>query len=219
VGRELYLSPTLHGTGILNGTFDAEATEMLASAIDAAIEITRFEDDLRSRAQQRADALVELVKVGIAHFAQGPGRRTQPHVSLVVDLELLEARGGSDLVRQVRGEAEHVGALSKATLKRLTCDCSIARVVTQGGSLPLDVGRATRTIPPAIWRALVARDRGCVHPGCDRPPGWCEGHHIVHWEDGGPTSLENLELRCWRHHQAVHEGGRAPNPSTNPYEC
>jgi len=73
----------------------------------------------------------------------------------------------------------------------------------------LDVGRRTRTISPALRRALVVRDAGCVHPGCDRPPSWCEGHHLRHWVDGGTTDLANLILLCRRHHRAQHEGGRA----------
>ena len=72
------------------------------------------------------------------------------------------------------------------------------------GSL-LDVGRKTRTIPSAIHRALVARDRHCQFPGCTARR--CDGHHITHWADGGATSLENLVLLCRRHHRAVHEEG------------
>jgi hypothetical protein len=71
----------------------------------------------------------------------------------------------------------------------------------------LDVGRRTRTVPPAIRTALVVRDRGCAFPGCDRPPSWTDAHHLEHWADGGPTALDNLVLLCRRHHRAVHEGG------------
>jgi Domain of unknown function (DUF222)/HNH endonuclease len=80
---------------------------------------------------------------------------------------------------------------------------------TLGGapSQPLDVGRATRVVQPAQRVALVVRDGGCVVPDCDRPPSWCEGHHLVHWLDGGLTDLENLVLLCRAHHRAVHEGG------------
>ena len=61
----------------------------------------------------------------------------------------------------------------------------------------LDVGRATRTVGPALWNALVARDRHCTAPGCTRGPADCEAHHIVHWSKGGPTNLDNLKLLCW----------------------
>jgi len=69
----------------------------------------------------------------------------------------------------------------------------------------LDVGRKTRTIPPAIRRALAARDTQCQFPGCTARR--CDAHHLVHWADGGVTNLKNLLLLCRRHHRAMHEGG------------
>ena len=69
----------------------------------------------------------------------------------------------------------------------------------------IEVGARTRTIPPAIRRALHHRDRGCRFPGCGLRVG--EGHHVRHWAEGGPTTLSNLALLCRRHHRAVHEDG------------
>ena len=69
----------------------------------------------------------------------------------------------------------------------------------------LEVGARTRTIPPALRRALQHRDRGCRFPGCGVRFG--QGHHIHHWAQGGPTTLSNLALLCRRHHRAVHEEG------------
>ena len=69
----------------------------------------------------------------------------------------------------------------------------------------IEVGARTRTIPPALRRALHHRDRGCRFPGCGLQLG--EGHHIRHWAQGGPTTLSNLALLCRRHHRAVHEEG------------
>jgi hypothetical protein len=68
----------------------------------------------------------------------------------------------------------------------------------------LDVGRASRLVTPALWRALVARDKHCTHPGCTRPPAMCHAHHIIHWADGGTTSLDNLVLVCGEHHRVLH---------------
>jgi hypothetical protein len=73
---------------------------------------------------------------------------------------------------------------------------------------PLEVGRATRVVSPAQRAALAVRDGGCRFPGCDRPPAWCEAHHLRHWLHGGPTDLANLALVCRAHHRAVHEGGQ-----------
>ena len=80
---------------------------------------------------------------------------------------------------------------------------------TLGGALsqPLEVGRASRVITSAQRQALAVRDRGCVFPECARPIAWCEGHHLVSWQDGGPTHLANLALLCRAHHRTVHEGG------------
>ncbi|HEV8650555.1 MAG TPA: DUF222 domain-containing protein [Actinomycetes bacterium] len=70
----------------------------------------------------------------------------------------------------------------------------------------LDVGRTTRVVPAGLRTALAVRDKGCVVAGCDRPPAWCDAHHLRHWLHGGPTSLDNLVLVCRAHHRAVHEG-------------
>ena len=69
----------------------------------------------------------------------------------------------------------------------------------------VDVGAKTRTIPPALRRALRYRDRRCRFPGCHGR--FCQAHHIRHWAHGGPTTLSNLVLLCRRHHRAVHEEG------------
>jgi HNH endonuclease len=77
---------------------------------------------------------------------------------------------------------------------------------------PLEVGRATRVVSPAQRTALAVRDGGCRYPGCDRPPAWCDAHHLRHWLHGGATDLANLVLLCRAHHRAVHEGGQRLHP-------
>jgi hypothetical protein len=72
---------------------------------------------------------------------------------------------------------------------------------------PLEVGRTTRVVSAAQRAALAVRDGGCAFPGCDRPPPWCDAHHLRHWLHGGATDLANLALLCRAHHRAVHEGG------------
>ena len=98
------------------------------------------------------------------------------------------------------------GILAPCEAAWLTCDGEVTRLVTGSESRPLDVGRATRAIPPWIRTALVRRDGGCVVPGCDLPAGWCEAHHVQHWSAGGLTSTENLALLCSRHHKELHLG-------------
>jgi hypothetical protein len=83
----------------------------------------------------------------------------------------------------------------------------LPQVLGGAPTLPLNLGRATRVISPAQRTALAVRDGGWVFPGCSRPLSWCEGHHVWHWLDGGPTDLDNLALLCRAHHRAVPEGG------------
>ena len=97
--------------------------------------------------------------------------------------------------------------ISAGWARVLACDATIIPLVLGADSEPLDIGRATRLIPPPLRRALVARDKGCAFPGCRRPPRWTDAHHIRHWADGGPTALTNLVLLCRRHHDAIHHGG------------
>lgn len=96
--------------------------------------------------------------------------------------------------------------LAPHTARRLACDAGIVRIVEDTKGQPLDVGRKTRTISPALKRALSARDQGCRFPGCGATR-HLHGHHIQHWADGGPTSLDNLVQLCPHHHRLVHEGG------------
>ena len=82
-----------------------------------------------------------------------------------------------------------------------------ARVLLDQDSVTIDVGRSKRVVAGPLRRALNARDGQCRWPGCERPASWCDGHHMVHWIDGGDTDLDNLVLLCRRHHRMVHEGG------------
>lgn len=97
----------------------------------------------------------------------------------------------------------HVTAV---TSKRIACDCSRTVIQEDENGESLNIGRRSRTIPPPMRRALKARDGGCRFPGCINHK-FVDGHHIIHWADGGETSLENLVLLCRHHHHLVHEGG------------
>ena len=201
--RRHHLSTTLDGMVTYDGICDPETGAIHTAAINAEMDRDRVEHDARTPAQRRFDALTNLLRRSLDRGELGETRNVRPHVTVVVDLDELPG-STPELVTRVRTEQRHDGHLSAVTLERLTCDCDISRVITTGRSEVLDVGRATRTIPPAIWKALVVRDRHCQAPGCDRPPDSCEGHHIVHWTRGGPTSLQNLQLLCWHHHRHRH---------------
>jgi hypothetical protein len=108
----------------------------------------------------------------------------------------------------LRCELDHEHTLAVETARRLSCDCSLVGIVEDEHGEPLDVGRKTRSISPAMQRALKSRDGGCRFPGCDRTR-FVEGHHVKHWAEGGETKLSNLITLCWFHHRLVHEGGFA----------
>jgi hypothetical protein len=96
--------------------------------------------------------------------------------------------------------------LSSATVQRVACDSSVSRILLDQESLVIEVGRSRRVVDGALRKALALRDKHCQWPGCERPASWCDGHHIVHWVDGGETNLDNCVLLCRRHHRMVHEG-------------
>jgi hypothetical protein len=104
------------------------------------------------------------------------------------------------------GQAVVEGArVSAETSQRLACDASRVVMRHDSNGTLTEVGARTRTIPPALRRALHHRDQGCRFPGCGSRFG--QGHHIRHWAHGGPTTLSNLMMLCRRHHRAVHEEG------------
>jgi hypothetical protein len=104
-------------------------------------------------------------------------------------------------------ELEHGPALAPETARRLGCDASVVRILERDGR-PLSIGRKTRTLSPALKRALRSRDRTCRFPGCGRHR-FLHAHHIQHWAHGGRTDLSNLIQLCSHHHRLVHEGGYA----------
>ena len=102
------------------------------------------------------------------------------------------------------GENTHI---RPETARRLACDAEIVPALLGSRGEVLDIGRKTRTIPNALRRAVVLRDRHCAHPGCRRRARRGQVHHIVHWADGGETCLENCVLLCSYHHTLVHHSG------------
>ncbi|HZF31758.1 MAG TPA: DUF222 domain-containing protein, partial [Gammaproteobacteria bacterium] len=148
------------------------------------------------RAQQ-ADAVVAIMKdyLGGGSATRERSVPAADHYQVLVHVDEKALRGGA-------GRSD----LPIETVRRLACDCSLVTIVDDGHGTPLDVGRKHRTISTALRRALQARDRGCVFPGCSRAH-YVDGHHIRHWIDGGETSLENTTLLCTHHHTLLHEGG------------
>ncbi|MGH9148810.1 MAG: DUF222 domain-containing protein [Acidimicrobiales bacterium] len=197
----LHLSPTLGGRFELSGSFEGLAGSIIDTAVRRA---TRFEDQPaegpRSSAQRRADALVDICQFFLGSSPEpASGPRNRPHLNVVVDLDDLGCGCGGTTTEGL--------PLSGAALSALLCDSVLHRLVMKGGSTVLDYGTSTRVVGASLWAALVVRDGHCRFPGCDRPPGWSEAHHVVWVTQGGPTSLDNLCLLCSRHHHLVHSPG------------
>ena len=163
---------------------------------------TQREDpsDSATVGQRRADALGLLAESALAtDLDRGTaGDRYQ----VVVHVEAEALREGSETGQAALENGVHVAA---ETSRRLACDAAKVVMRHDPDGAILDVGRKTRTIPPAIRRALTVRDQRCCFPGCESRR--CDAHHVRHWADGGATRLDNLLLLCRRHHRAVHEEG------------
>ncbi len=196
--RRFDMSPILDGMETIDGLLDAEGSAMVKSALDPLAKPRP--NDTRTPSQRRADALVELARRALDRGDLPMSGGERPHLNLTVDLVTLERRAGAPAAELGRSDQP----ISGETARRLACDARVSRIITDGASQPIDVGRATRSIPPALRRAITARDKHCTAPGCDRPPEWCDGHHDIHWIDGGETSTANVRLLCRHHHHLEH---------------
>ena len=207
------------GMYVLVARLPADEGAMLRSAIDVETDAIYREqrtangveeDDTRTAAaRRRADALVRLVSHGTTapaaddETAPVSGMRAAHYeVVLHVEPETLRADGEPGM-----SELEDGTRIPCETARRVACDAGLVRMIRDADGSILDVGRRTRTIPPALRRALETRDRGCRFPGCGLR--YAEAHHVTHWADGGETSLKNTVLLCRFHHRLVHEDGWA----------
>ncbi|NKR72066.1 DUF222 domain-containing protein [Rhodococcus hoagii] len=215
--NEFHASKTLNGRVAVKGDLDAVTGEMLLTALSALTKPRNPVDDpaeKRTPARQRADAFAEILRRYLDSGEAPIEGGERPHLSLHVnaaDLARSESAhewtptdDGSDLFGDKDiARLPHTGPLSIATARRIACDCHLTPIVMDDG-VPLNLGRTSRTVSKKQRRALIARDHGCVFPGCGTPPAHCEGHHVKHWADGGPTDLDNLVLLCRYHHTLLH---------------
>ncbi|MGH3565706.1 MAG: DUF222 domain-containing protein [Pseudonocardia sp.] len=154
--------------GRRKGRFDDAAIfDAIATVIDARAKPLTADDD-RSTPERQAQALAEVCGYVLDHgpsdmLPERGGRR--PHLNVIIRLEDLETRARSAML-------DFGGTLNPASLRMLACDACVIPIVMNGTGQPLDVGRITRTIPDGLRRDVAARDLGCAHPGCGRPPSW-----------------------------------------------
>lgn len=195
--RHVTISEQAGGRLRLSGTLDAEAAALLRAVIDP-LSAPSGPDDTRCAGQRRHDALADVCRLAL-RTGELPENGGDP-------AQLVVTTGYDGLASQLGAGTLDIGLrLTPATVRRLACDAAILPAVLGGAGQVLDVGRQRRLITGPLRRALVLRDGGCAFPGCDRPPRWCAAHHIRHWADGGPTSLDNAVLLCGHHHRHVHQ--------------
>ena len=201
------------GSLVLRGRFTPEQGAVITKALESIMDkdfkqhvpAATFNDQTQPESEpiacRRADALVQMAE---GHFA-GPSRECSSGdrylVHVHTDIETLKVDGEG-----AEAEIEDGGCVSAETSRRLSCDAGVVHWLENPDGKPLSVGRKTRTIPPAMRRALKRRDGGCRFPGCTCTR-FVDAHHIKHWADGGETRMDNLILLCRRHHRLVHEGG------------
>ena len=152
-------------------------------------------------AARQADALLRMVESHFAHEERSSSGGDRHQIVVHVDAAVLKHPANAGACT-VDGQAW----ISGTTARRLACDAGIVRLVQNSRGEPLDLGRKTRSISPALNRALAARNESCQFPGCTHRY-HLDAHHVQHWAEGGPTTLDNLVRLCHYHHVLVHEGG------------
>jgi len=209
------------GYWIFKGRFTAEQGALLEKALEAAgdqlfveqqrepvgveAEIDRSLTLDRTSpepvSQKRADAFARVVDGFLAEARHDQSGGDRYMVNIHTDVETLKQDGTG-----AESEIEDRSHVPAETSRRMACDCSVVHWHEDKQGEPLNIGRKTRSIPPAIRRVLKRRDHGCRFPGCtcDR---FIDAHHIQHWVDGGETRLDNLVFLCRKHHRLVHEAG------------
>ena len=211
--RYLQISEPSNGLVRIEGQVTTDAGAIIRTALEPFAKPSKRDD--RTAGQRLADALLEVCGPGTTCRTrsggdQGAAKHADGHLNGGGPRPQLIIRASVDTLATIAGapagELEWGGTIPAETVRRYACDSAITRI-TGLRELEQEITHAARTVPPATRRALNARDQHCVFPGCDRPPPWCAGHHLVFWSDGGPTKLENLGLLCGPHHRKVHEEG------------
>jgi hypothetical protein len=198
-----HLTFTSNGEGMydVKGLLMPEDVAHVRAALDHIAGAAYADETGRPHHTRIADAFVELCQA--YNSGTVTGGRERPKVLMAVPFETIVERGAARGV--IIGLDETISA---ETVRRMCCDAELNRVVTRGRSTILDYGTTTRLASDSQYYALVARDGGCRWPGCDRPPGWTQVHHIDEvFLDDGPTDLNKLALNCSTHHDYVHHKG------------
>ncbi|MCH7743359.1 MAG: DUF222 domain-containing protein [Proteobacteria bacterium] len=194
-----YLSRSIHedGSMTISVQLSKEAADLVMKAIEIAM-VSETSESEETFFQKQADALVEIAR---GYLAGGEHKKssTADHYQVMVHVdEAALVDSGSDQ----SGKSD----LPVESVRRIMCDASIVPITKNKQGDPLNMGRKQRVVSPPLKRALIGRDKCCRYPGCGHDK-WLDAHHVMHWVDGGETSLSNTLLLCNRHHRLLHEGG------------
>ena len=198
--RKLRMSSGKQGMVHLSAWLDAAGAAAVRTALEPLARPHGADDD-RERERRMADALVEVATRTLDSGVLPEHSNQRPHLQVTTTLETLLGLAGAPAA-----EMEFSLPISTTMVERIACDCSVTRILLGADSTVVDVGRSRRVISGPTRKALNARDRHCVWPGCDRAAAFTQGHHVLHWTRNGPTDLSNLVLLCYWHHVMVHEG-------------
>ena len=179
----------------LRGRLTPEGAAIVQAAIDPLCSPAAGDD--RSAEQRRADALVDVCRLALATTNLPANGGDRPQVFVGVDFDVMKRELGL-------GTLPSGDRVPPETVRRMACAAGLIPLTLNSTGQPLDIGRQTRVVPASIRRAMLIRDRACAFPGCDRDARWADAHHLRHWSQGGPTSLENLVLLCSYHHGEIH---------------
>jgi hypothetical protein len=203
-GRLLSISRHPDGTRTFRGELDAVGGEKLEAWLESYVQADRPAGDVRTRAQQLADAFVQGIDNALA-AGQAPILRTvKPHVVVTIPLADLVDPATLPGVASTGFGVQ----ISAARVRMLACDGNVTRIVIGPEGQPLEAGRTKRVFLPHQRRAIEVRDHHCVFAGCAAPSYWCDVHHLIHWAHDGETDVDNGALLCERHHTKVHHGFR-----------
>lgn len=205
--RSLHWFHDEDGSLVIKARLPAEPGALFVKALQAAeesfpipdVSAETLLDPVETRRALRADALAMIAESFLASGPQELPGGDRQQIVVHVDAQTLKHDHAG------RCELEEGPSLAAETVRRFVCDASLIAVIENERGEPLNIGRKTRTIPPAIRRALNSRDRGCRFPGCTHTR-YVDGHHVKHWVNGGETKLSNLVTLCRFHHRQVHEG-------------
>ena len=200
--RRCWLKKNRKGGWKLEADVDDLAGEFINATLDAMSQPRTGDDgpDLRDLTRRQGDALVDVFDMAMNSPELPTQAGERVHLTVTVPETVLKNAMGQACLQLTE-------KISAWEARIWACDCTLIPAALNAKGEVLDLGRAKRLITPGQRRALYLRDRGCAFPGCNRPPRNCQGHHIIHWDHGGPTDLGNLVLLCAHHHRVLHRTG------------